>query len=410
MEFDVMTRATTWDHVADLARRTEAAGFSGMLFTEGQQVPWMNIAAAALAAPSLHFSTGIAIAFARSPMITAQLAWELAHNTKGKFRLGLGSQVKAHITRRYASTFDKPAPQMKDYVQAVKACLSAFRREGPLQHDGPYYKLSLLTEQWTPSRHEHEDVKVDISAVGPFMVRVAGEVADGVHVHPMHSMHYIRHRLLPGLAEGAARAGRDASSIDKIIPVIVAAGDTPEARALPIKEAKTTLAFYGATPNYAFQFDDLGHTGLRDKLRDCLKAGDSARRYACVASLWALGVGAVISGHYAGWNLGLLAGGWGGYALAALLIAVMYLGLVFCIAEMGAALPHTGGAYSFARASMGPWGGFVTGLCENVEYVLTPAVVVSCLATYLAALFDTPMAWLPAYWVAGYAVFVGLNV
>ncbi len=134
------------------------------------------------------------------------------------------------------------------------------------------------------------------------------------------------------------------------------------------------------------------------------------RRYAGVFSLWALGVGAVISGHYSGWNLGLLAGGWGGYALAACIIAVMYLGLVFCIAEMAAALPHTGGAYSFARASMGPWGGFVTGLCENVEYVLTPAVIVSFLATYLAAVFETPPAWLPAYWIAAYAVFVGLNI
>jgi ethanolamine permease len=101
-------------------------------------------------------------------------------------------------------------------------------------------------------------------------------------------------------------------------------------------------------------------------------------------------VGAVISGHYSGWNLGLLAGGWGGFALATALIATMYLGLVFCIAEMGAALPHTGGAYSFARASMAPWGGFVTGLCENVEYVLTPAVVVCFLATYLGAVFETP--------------------
>ncbi len=205
MEFDVMTRATTWDSMADLARRVEAAGFSGMLFTEGAQVPWMNIAAASLAAPKLHFSTGIAIAFARSPMISAQIAWELAQNTKGRFRLGLGSQVKAHIERRYASPFDKPAPQMKDYLLAVKACLKAFRREAPLQHDGPYYKLSLLTEQWTPARHDYEDIKIDISAVGPIMVRVAGEVADGVHVHPMHSMHYIKNRLLPGLAEGAAR-------------------------------------------------------------------------------------------------------------------------------------------------------------------------------------------------------------
>jgi len=277
LDFDVMTRATTWDHVAGLARRTEAAGFSGMLFTEGHQVPWMNITAAALAAPSLHFSTGIAIAFARSPMIAAEIAWELAQNTRGRFRLGLGSQVKAHITRRYASPFDKPAPQMKDYVQAVKACLKAFRREGPLQHDGPYYKLSLLTEQWTPSRHDHEDVKVDISAVGPLMLRVAGEVADGVHVHPMHSMPYIRNRLLPGLADGAARAGRDPAGIDKIIPVIVAAGNTPEEQALPIKEAKTTLAFYGATPNYAFQFDDLGYSGLQEELRDCLRSNDGAR-------------------------------------------------------------------------------------------------------------------------------------
>lgn len=134
------------------------------------------------------------------------------------------------------------------------------------------------------------------------------------------------------------------------------------------------------------------------------------RRYAGVASLWALGVGAVISGHYSGWNLGLLAGGWGGLALATVVIAAMYLGLVFCIAEMGAALPHTGGAYSFARASLGPWGGFITGLCENVEYVLTPAVVMSFLATYLAAVFETPAAWLPAYWVGGYVVFVALNV
>ena len=282
MEFDVMTRATTWDQAAPLARRAEAAGFSGMLFTEGHQVPWMNIAAAATAAPALQFSTGIAIAFARSPMVSAQIAWELAHNTRGRFRLGLGSQVKAHIQRRYAGTFDRPAPQMKDYVLAVKACLRAFRRDGPLQHDGPYYKLSLLTEQWTPARHDWEDVKVDISAVGPIMVRVAGEVADGVHVHPMHSMHYIKNRLLPGLAEGAARAGRDPATVDKIIPVIVAAGDTPEERAQPIREAKTTLAFYGATPNYAFQFDDLGHTGLRDRLRDCLRSGDEAQSQALI--------------------------------------------------------------------------------------------------------------------------------
>lgn len=134
------------------------------------------------------------------------------------------------------------------------------------------------------------------------------------------------------------------------------------------------------------------------------------RRYAGVASLWALGVGAVISGHFSGWNFGLGAGGWGGMFIATILIAIMYLGLTFSIAEMSPALPHTGGAYSFARASMGPWGGFITGLCENVEYVITPATVVFFIGSYLGSICDTGEAFQPAYWVICYVLFVGLNV
>ena len=134
------------------------------------------------------------------------------------------------------------------------------------------------------------------------------------------------------------------------------------------------------------------------------------KRYAGVASLWALGVGAVISGHFSGWNLGLASGGWGGMLIAAILIAIMYLGLVFCIAEMSPALPHTGAAYSFARTTMGPWGGFITGLFENLEYVITPAVVVFFIGSYLGGIFGTPAAFQPVYWIFCYIVFVGLNV
>src|ERR1044072_5411754 len=134
------------------------------------------------------------------------------------------------------------------------------------------------------------------------------------------------------------------------------------------------------------------------------------RRYAGVASLWALGVGAVISGHYSGWNLGLLAGGWGGPALATVIIAAMYLGPFFCIAERAAALPHAGGAYSFARASMGPWGGFITGLCENVEYVLTPAVIVFFIGSYMGGIFEPPASFQPIWWILMYAVFLALNI
>lgn len=133
-------------------------------------------------------------------------------------------------------------------------------------------------------------------------------------------------------------------------------------------------------------------------------------RHAGVFSLWALGVGAVISGDFSGWNLGFAVGGWGGLFVATILITIMYLGLTYSIAEMSPALPHTGGAYSFARTAFGPWGGFVTGLAENIEYVLTPAVVVFFIGAYLTSIFGTPDAFQPVWWIIGYLVFVGLNV
>ncbi|MDG2277568.1 MAG: LLM class flavin-dependent oxidoreductase, partial [Pseudomonadales bacterium] len=115
MKFDLMVGGLEWAKSAALAQDLEQQGFAGMLFTETGQTPWMSIAAAAMATSTLEFSTGIAVAFPRSPMISAQLAWELAANTAGRFRLGLGSQVKGHVVRRYSATFDKPAPQMRDY-------------------------------------------------------------------------------------------------------------------------------------------------------------------------------------------------------------------------------------------------------------------------------------------------------
>ncbi len=276
MEFDLMTGAMTWQQSADTARRLQQAGFSGMLFTETGQVPWMTIAAAAMAAPGLHFCTGIAVAFPRSPMISAQIAWELAANTRGRFRLGLGSQVKGHVVRRYSAGFDKPAPQMRDYVAAFKAIIRAFRGEQKLDYRGRYYQHTLLPAAWRPPRHDFEDIKIDISAVGPHMCRVAGELCDGVHVHPMHSMPYIENRLRPALAEGAARAGRDPAAIDLIVPVFAIAGDTPEERAPGIARARSQIAFYGSTPNYAFQFDDLGFEGMGPRLNELMRSGDTS--------------------------------------------------------------------------------------------------------------------------------------
>ncbi|KQT54770.1 amino acid ABC transporter permease [Aureimonas sp. Leaf454] len=154
-----------------------------------------------------------------------------------------------------------------------------------------------------------------------------------------------------------------------------------------------------------------GTTGVSYKTADAAyfdKRGLS--RYAGVWSLWALGVGAVISGHFSGWNFGFATGGWGGMLVAGMIIAVMYLGLTFSIAEMSPALPHTGAAYSFARTAMGPWGGFVTGLCENVEYVITPAVIVTFITAYVNSILGLDPAYSPFVWVAFYAIFLTLNI
>jgi len=133
------------------------------------------------------------------------------------------------------------------------------------------------------------------------------------------------------------------------------------------------------------------------------------RRYAKVWSLWALGVGAVISGHYSGWNFGL-ANGFGSMLAALFIIAAMYWGLVFSLAEMSPALPHTGAAYSFARSAMGPWGGIFTGLAESIEYILTPAVIVFFIGSYMSAIFDTAPQYQPLWWAFSYAVFLALNL
>ena len=141
-----MSGASTWAESARLATELERVGFSGMLYTETSQVPWMQIAAAATAAPTLTFTTGIAVAFPRSPMVSAAIAWELAHNTEGRFRLGLGSQVKAHIQRRYGAEFAPPGPRLRDYVLAVKACFRAFRGDEKLEPRRP-----VLPPQPAPS-------------------------------------------------------------------------------------------------------------------------------------------------------------------------------------------------------------------------------------------------------------------
>ncbi|WP_077090805.1 TIGR03617 family F420-dependent LLM class oxidoreductase [Mycobacterium rhizamassiliense] len=274
MHVDVMTAPQPLAKVGQTAQRTQASGFSGLLFTETGRTAFLNAAVASQAAPGLELSTGVAVAFPRSPFVTAANAWELQEASNGKFRLGLGTQVRTHIVRRYGmGTFERPGPRLRDYTLAVKACFSAFRT-GKLDYHGEFYDLDFITPQWSAGPIDAPDPKVDVAAVNPWMLRMAGEVADGVHVHPLGEPGYLARHVVPNVARGAAKADRSPSDVAVIVPVMTIVGDTEEERRQERELARTAISFYASTPNYSFILDEAGFEGTTARLREKQKLGD----------------------------------------------------------------------------------------------------------------------------------------
>lgn len=272
---DVMTTPLPLGRIADHARRAQSAGFSGLLFTEAGRTAYLNAAVAATAAPGLDLSTGVAVAFPRSPFVTAATAWEIQEASGGRFRLGLGTQVKTHVVRRYGVAFDRPGPRLRDYVLAVKACFGAFRT-GQLDHHGEFYDLDFITPQWSPGPIDAPDPKVDVAAVNPWMLRMAGEVADGVHVHPIGEPGYLARHVVPRVREGAQSVGRSVDDVALIVPVMTIVGDTDAERHAEREHLRAMLSFYGSTPNYAFIWDEAGFEGTTARIREKQKVGDFA--------------------------------------------------------------------------------------------------------------------------------------
>ncbi len=280
MHVDAMTLPQPLAQAGAVARRAQRAGFSGLLFTETGRTAYLNAAVASQAAPGLDLSTGVAVAFPRSPFVTAATAWELQEavyqqNPAGRFRLGLGTQVRTHVVRRYGVDFERPGPRLRDYVLAVKGCFAAFRT-GVLDHRGEFYDLSFITPQWSPGPIAAPDPEVDIAAVNPWMLRMAGEVADGVHVHPIGEPGYLRRHVLPQVAAGATKAGRSPAEVAVIVPALTVVGDTDEERHAEREFVRASMSFYGSTPNYAFIWDEAGFEGTTARIREKQKAGDFA--------------------------------------------------------------------------------------------------------------------------------------
>ena len=274
MKLDAMAMGLPLREAATLAADVEKAGFAGLWFTEGGRTAYLGATAAALATTDLDLGTGIAVAFPRSPMITASTAWELAEATGGRFVLGLGTQVKAHIERRYGVPYEHPGPWLREYVLALRSIFRAFQGEERLDFHGEFYDLDLLPPTWSPGPIAHPDVPIYLSGVRPWMLRAVGEVADGLHVHPLHTRRYLDEVIVPNVAAGRAGAARPVEDVTLACPVLTIVGDTDEEQDRWRQAARFQLAFYGSTRTYRGVFEAHGWDGTSERLHEHQKTGD----------------------------------------------------------------------------------------------------------------------------------------
>jgi probable F420-dependent oxidoreductase len=258
--------------VAADARLVEELGFDGLAVEETKDDPYQVMALAASTTSRIRLTTAIAMAFPRSPTTTAMSAWSLAKLSKGRFVLGLGSQVRGHIVRRFGLAYHPIGPWMRDYVLAVRAVWRCWQERTPLNHQGTHYKLNLMVPLFDPGPIAHPDIPIHLAAVNPVLCRVAGEVADGLRPHPVCTPRYIREVMLPAAAEGAGRAGRDPAALAVAMKPLVCTAPDAATLATRIKDVRARVAFYCSTPAYRAAFDLHGLGGLADELAVLSKA------------------------------------------------------------------------------------------------------------------------------------------
>ncbi len=234
--------------VADGVRLAESAGYDGAWAAETNQDPFLTLLLAAEHSERIELGTGIAVAFARNPMTLAQSAHDLQRFSGGRFLLGLGSQIKPHITRRFSMEWSHPAARMREMILALRAIWATWNGGAELAFEGEYYTHTLMTPFFTPPPSPHGPPPVYLAAVGPMMTAVAGEVADGLLAHGFTTPEYLRDVTLPALEEGAATAGRTRADISISLPAFVVTGESEEATAKAARAVRGQIAFYGIDP------------------------------------------------------------------------------------------------------------------------------------------------------------------
>lgn len=252
--------------VAAHARRAEALGYDGLNVPDAVHDGFAAAQAALQATTRLEVEISVLVAFPRSPMTVAVAAWDLQELSGGRFALGLGSQVRGNLIRRYSTPWTPPVPRMREYVQALRAIFACWRDDAPLDFQGEHYRFTRMQPFFRPDPIAHPSIPLYTGGIGPLMVALAGEVADGLMTHPTNtSPRYLREVILPRLARGAKRAGRDAADVALMVGPLTATGPDAEAVAARREETRQLLTFLYSTPSYRpslalFGWEDRGET------------------------------------------------------------------------------------------------------------------------------------------------------
>ena len=274
MKVDSGTYAPTVDAAGELAVAAEADGYDGWWAFETQIDPFLGCTVAAERTERVGVGTSIVVAFARNPMTVALQANDVQTLSGGRFTVGLGSQIKPHIERRYSMPWSKPAARMREFVLAIRAIWECWETGGELDFEGDFYTHTLMPPFFNPGPNPHGNPKIMLAAVGPLMTAAAGEVADGVLCHAFSTERYMREATLPALERGFEKAGRSREGFEITAPAFVVARDTEAERAEGVAFVKQQISFYGSTPAYRPVLDLHGWGELQDELKAMTKRGE----------------------------------------------------------------------------------------------------------------------------------------
>ena len=265
MKFDVVLDVDTLSQIRETSRAAEALGFDGIWAPETRHDPFPQLALVAEHTQRVELGPAIAVAFARSPMHMAYVAWDLARYSEGRFILGLGTQIKPHIERRFAMPWSKPAARLREYILALKHIWQGWQNNEQLNFRGEFYKMTLMSPFFNPGPIENPNIPIYIAGVNQRLCELAGELCDGFHVHPFHTVDYLRERIRPWVAAGAEKAGRRVEDVVFSTTVFAIVGDTEQDRARRREEVRQQIAFYASTPSYrpVLEQRDWGEIGDR---------------------------------------------------------------------------------------------------------------------------------------------------